>query len=136
VLLKAHEYGITFDKLGINYPQFHRRKESVVKRLFQGTQFLLKKNGVEVFEGEGQLTSAQNVLVKKNGTDIVELTAKNVILATGSVPLIPIYPMMEIRTTSMASYYRKKFLTHHYSWCRCCRNRVRIFNILGSKLPS
>ncbi|HHT9144556.1 MAG: dihydrolipoyl dehydrogenase [Candidatus Brocadiaceae bacterium] len=88
-LLKAHEYGITFDKLGINYPQFHRRKESVVKRLFQGTQFLLKKNGVEVFEGEGQLTSANNVLIKKNGTDIVELSAKNVILATGSVPLIP-----------------------------------------------
>jgi len=88
-LLKAREYGITFDNLGINYPQFHRRKESVVKRLFQGTQFLLKKNAVEVFEGEGQLTSAHNVLVKKNGTDIVELTAKNVILATGSVPLIP-----------------------------------------------
>ncbi len=88
-LLKAHEYGITFDKLGINYPQFHRRKESVVKRLFQGTQFLLKKNGVEVFEGEGQLTSANNVSVKKNGTDIVELAAKNVILSTGSVPLIP-----------------------------------------------
>ena len=54
-LLKAHEYGITFDKLRISYPQFHRRKESVVKRLFQGTQFLLKKKGVEVFEGEGQL---------------------------------------------------------------------------------
>ena len=88
-LLKAREYGITFDKLGINYPQFHRRKESVVKRLFQGTQFLLKKNGVEVFEGEGQLTSANNVLVKKKGTDIVELAAKNVILSTGSVPLIP-----------------------------------------------
>ncbi|HHT9123247.1 MAG TPA: dihydrolipoyl dehydrogenase [Candidatus Wunengus sp. YC63] len=88
-LLKAHEYGITFDKVGINYPQFHRRKESVVKRLFQGTQFLLKKNGVEVFEGEGQLTSANNVLVKKKGTDIVELAAKKVILSTGSVPLIP-----------------------------------------------
>ncbi|OHB46494.1 MAG: dihydrolipoyl dehydrogenase [Planctomycetes bacterium GWE2_41_14] len=88
-LLKAREYGITFDKLGINYPQFHRRKESVVKRLFQGTQFLLKKNGVQVFEGEGQLTSAHNVLVKKNGTILVELAAKNVILATGSVPLIP-----------------------------------------------
>ncbi len=88
-LLKAHEYGITFDKLGINYPQFHRRKESVVKRLFQGTQFLLKKNGVEVFEGEGQLTSANNVSVKKNGTDMVVLATKNVILATGSVPLVP-----------------------------------------------
>ena len=28
-------------------------------------------------------------MVKKNGTDIVELATKNVILATGSVPLIP-----------------------------------------------
>ncbi|MBI2469764.1 MAG: dihydrolipoyl dehydrogenase [Planctomycetes bacterium] len=88
-LIKAHEYGITFDKLGINYPQFHRRKESVVKRLFHGTQFLLKKNGVEVIEGEGLFASANNVLVKKNGTAIVELAAKNVILATGSVPLVP-----------------------------------------------
>ncbi len=87
--LKAHEYGITFDKLRINYPQFHRRKESVVKRLFQGTQFLLKKNGVEVIEGEGQLTSANSVLIKKNGTDIGNIAAKNVILATGSVPLTP-----------------------------------------------
>jgi len=88
-LLKAHEYGITFDKLGINYPQFHRRKESVVKRLFQGTQFLLKKNNVEVFEGEGLFTSANSVLIKKNGTDIGNIATKNVILATGSVPLIP-----------------------------------------------
>jgi dihydrolipoamide dehydrogenase len=88
-LLKAHEYGITFDRLGINYPQFHRRKESVVKRLLQGTQFLLKKNGVEVFEGEGLFTSANNVVVKKNGTDIAELAAKNVILSAGSVPFIP-----------------------------------------------
>lgn len=88
-LLKAHEYGITFDKLGINYPQFHRRKESVVKRLFQGIQFLLKKNGIEVFEGEGQLSSANSVLIKKDGTDIENIAAKNIILATGSVPLIP-----------------------------------------------
>lgn len=87
--LKANEFGITVDKLGINYPQFHRRKEAVVKRLFQGTQFLLKKNGVEVFPGEGQLTSSSNVLIKKNGTDIGKITTKNVILATGSVPLIP-----------------------------------------------
>ena len=87
--LKANEFGITADKLGINYPQFHRRKEAVVKRLFQGTQFLLKKNGVEVFLGEGQLESPNNVLIKKNGMDVGKITTKNVIVATGSVPLIP-----------------------------------------------
>ena len=52
-LLKAREYGITFDKLGINYPQFHRRKESVVKRLFQGTQFLLKKMVLRSLKAKG-----------------------------------------------------------------------------------
>jgi len=87
--LKAQDYGITFDKLGVNYPKFHRRKESVVKRLYQGTQFLLKKNGVDVIEGEGQLASANTVLIKKNGTDTGRITAQKVILATGSVPLIP-----------------------------------------------
>jgi dihydrolipoamide dehydrogenase len=87
--LKANEFGITFDKLGINYPQFHRRKEAVVKRLFQGIQFLLKKNGVEVFNGEGQLTSSSNIVIKKNGMDVGKIATKNVIVATGSVPLIP-----------------------------------------------
>jgi len=87
--LKANEFGITVDKLGINYPQFHRRKEAVVKRLFQGIQFLLKKNGVEVFLGEGELESPNNVFIKKNGMDIGKIATKNVIVATGSVPLIP-----------------------------------------------
>lgn len=88
-LLKANEFGITVDKLGIDYPQFHRRKEAIVKRLFQGIQFLLKKNGVEVFSGEGQVTSSGRVLIKKNATDIGKITTKNVIIATGSNPLIP-----------------------------------------------
>lgn len=87
--LKANEFGITADTIRINYPQFHRRKEAVVQRLFQGTQYLLKKNGVAVFPGEGQLTSSCNVTIKNNGTDIGKITAKNVIIATGSVPFIP-----------------------------------------------
>jgi len=88
-LKKVNHYGITVGGLIIDYPQFHRRKESVVKRLFQGTQFLLKKNGVEIFDGEGQLISSNSILIKKNGTDIDRVTAKNCILATGSVPFIP-----------------------------------------------
>ncbi len=86
---RANEYGIIVDNVAVNYPQFHRRKESVVKRLYQGVQFLLKKNGVEVFEGEGELTSPNTVVIKRGGTDIGYSTAKNILLATGSIPFIP-----------------------------------------------
>ena len=88
-LYKAEECGIILEKIGIDYTRLHRRKESIVKRLFQGIQFLLKKNGVEVFEGVGQLTSPGSILLKRNGTESGKITAKNVILATGSIPLIP-----------------------------------------------
>lgn len=88
-LLKASEYGIVIDKLAFNYPQFHRRKEAIIKRMFQGIQFLLKKNGVDVFEGKGQLTSPYNVIIKRADTDVEGITARNIILATGSAPTIP-----------------------------------------------
>ncbi|MGQ3686045.1 MAG: dihydrolipoyl dehydrogenase [Candidatus Loosdrechtia sp.] len=88
-LKKARDYGIVIDTLNVDYSQFHRRKESVVSRLYQGVQFLLKKNGVEVIEGEGQLISPNEILIKKNGTDIGNIRAKNVILATGSSPFVP-----------------------------------------------
>ncbi|KKO19123.1 MAG: dihydrolipoyl dehydrogenase [Candidatus Brocadia sp.] len=87
--LRAKEFGITVDKAEINYAQLHRRKEDVVARLFHGVQFLLKKNRVEVFHGEGYIISPNSVLVKKNGTDVNRIITKNIILATGSVPLIP-----------------------------------------------
>lgn len=86
---RVKEFGITVEKLRIDYSQLHRRKESVVKRLFHGVQFLLKKNGVEVFDGEGYLESSDTVLIKKDGIDTYRVTARNIILATGSLPFIP-----------------------------------------------
>jgi len=84
----ATEFGIIANGLNINYPQFHRRKEYIVKRLFQGVQFLLKKNGVEVFGAEGHIASPQEVLLFRDKTEINRIKAKNIVLATGSVPLI------------------------------------------------
>ncbi len=85
----ASEYGITASGLNIDYPQIHRRKEYIVKRLFQGVQSLLKKNSVDVFRAEGHIISAQEVSLIRDDTEISVIKAKNVILATGSVPFIP-----------------------------------------------
>lgn len=87
--LKAKEFGISANSVRIEYSQIQRRMEFVIKRLFLGIQALLKKNGIEVISGEGQLTSPHNILITKNGTDIGKINAKHIILATGSAPYIP-----------------------------------------------
>ncbi len=85
---KSQEYGIRLDNVSLDFSLFHKRKNTVVERLFQGVKFLLKKNGVDVFEGNGRLTSPTKVLVQKDEKVTSEIEADNVILATGSSPVI------------------------------------------------
>ncbi|HHT9124203.1 MAG TPA: dihydrolipoyl dehydrogenase [Candidatus Brocadiia bacterium] len=85
---RSQEYGIHVDNVSLDFSLFHKRKEAVVGRLFQGVKFLLKKNSVEVFEGTGRLLSPTKVSIQKDGKDVNEIEADNVMLATGSSPVI------------------------------------------------
>ncbi len=85
---RSQEYGIRLDNVSLDFSLFHKRKAAVVERLFQGVKFLLKKNGVEVFEGNGRLLSPTKVLIQNDEKVIGEIEADNVILATGSSPAI------------------------------------------------
>ncbi len=60
------------------------RKDGVVNRLTTGVSMLLKKNGVTVYDGFGEVKNANEVVV--NGE---VLKAKNIIIATGASPIIP-----------------------------------------------
>ncbi|PKK93280.1 MAG: dihydrolipoyl dehydrogenase, partial [Tenericutes bacterium HGW-Tenericutes-6] len=64
-----------------------KRKDSVVKKLTMGVGGLLKKNGVEVYQGFGKVLAPNKVEV--NGET---LETKNLILATGASPIIPPIP--------------------------------------------
>src|ERR671937_750452 len=75
--------GINTDGLRIDWPAVLKRKEAVVNQLWRGTEFLLKKNKVTVFQGEGVIESEHKVVVKDSGQVI---NAKNVVVATGSRP--------------------------------------------------
>src|SRR5690348_10852184 len=65
-----------------------KRSRAVADQLSRGVGFLMKKNKVTVFDGEGKLagTSGQlrKVSVAKGGKPVADLTAKHVILATGA----------------------------------------------------
>lgn len=71
--------GIDKMKLSFNWKQATERASQIVKRLTNGVSFLLKKNGVEVIQGEARITSATTVTVENRS-----LEANHIILATGS----------------------------------------------------
>src|SRR5437868_8349448 len=87
-------------ELGINLPQpptLDMRKavafkDKVVKRMTSGVGTLMKGNNVDVFDGLGTVDARRNVTVKKNDGDTVQFSADRIILATGSVPLMPPMP--------------------------------------------
>ena len=92
-LLPAH--GITIDGASMDVATMLARKDKVVQTMNRGVAALLKKNKVDVYSGHGQLGAAKQITVKSHGdgADTV-LAAKNVIIATGSVPVsIPVAPV-------------------------------------------
>ena len=87
-----HKANHDFDKHGIKVnPKFDfkkmvSRKNQVVEETRVGVSFLMKKNKITVFNGLGSLEGPNTVLVVKKGASPVTLTAKNIVLATGSKP--------------------------------------------------
>ncbi len=79
LLGNGKKFGFKFDNLSIDYSVAQKRSRQVSQRLVKGIGFLMKKNNIDVLEGEGILKSATEVEV--NG----ELhQAKNIIIATGA----------------------------------------------------
>ncbi len=76
--------GIDTGTVKLNLPQMLKQKEEAVKGLTEGVAFLMKKNKVKVFNGTGRIAGAGKVVVE--GKDAAELSAKNIVIATGSVP--------------------------------------------------
>lgn len=73
--------GVDPDQLHFNWKNSVARAEKVVKKLTGGVHFLLKKNGVDVIQGEAHIIQADQVSVN-NST----LSTKNILIATGSYP--------------------------------------------------
>jgi dihydrolipoamide dehydrogenase len=77
----AGDFGIKVGEPEVDFKGVGAHRDKVIKTLTGGVAMLLKKNKVDVIEGEASLTKDGNVSVGGN-----EIEAGNVILATGSVP--------------------------------------------------
>ena len=84
----ASEHGISTGSISLDYAQAVDRKNGIVEQLVGGVAQLLKKSGVDVFNGTASLESASRVRFQHQSV-VGRVQAKSIILATGSLPVRP-----------------------------------------------
>ena len=87
------EHGIDVKDVKANIKQMIHRKNGVVEQTCAGIKFLMDKNKIEVFHGLGSLVDKNTVKVTDEKKKETLLTAKNILIATGSKPNF--FPGME-----------------------------------------
>jgi dihydrolipoamide dehydrogenase len=87
---RFHEAQSDFAKLGIkakvelDLPAMMAQKDKVVGELTKGVEYLFRKNKVEGIVGEARITAPGKVEVKGRDGQLRSLSAKHIIIATGS----------------------------------------------------
>jgi dihydrolipoamide dehydrogenase len=84
---EAVKHGIVIENATVDLHKMQQRKDKVVRTMTGGVRALMKTNKVTTFEGFGVITAPGKVLVKSSSGETQEIGAKNVIIATGSVPV-------------------------------------------------
>ena len=82
----AGEFGVLADAPGLDFSVTMQRKQKVVDQLWKGLEGLLKRRKVEVFNGTGTILGGKTVGIGGGSSGDVQITADNLIIATGSVP--------------------------------------------------
>ncbi|MBN2440904.1 MAG: dihydrolipoyl dehydrogenase [Spirochaetales bacterium] len=86
--------GVGIDLSGLQYQYVREQSRSAAEKLSKGVHYLLKKNKVEFIQAEATITSKKTIRLSTNTNG--ELTAKNIIIATGARPkVIPGFPVDE-----------------------------------------
>ncbi|MBM4266321.1 MAG: dihydrolipoyl dehydrogenase [Deltaproteobacteria bacterium] len=81
------EHGIKVEGVSLDLPALMSRKAKVVTHLTRGVAGLFKKNGVTQVVGTARLEGADRVAIVDGPDAGKTLTAKHVVLASGSVPI-------------------------------------------------
>ena len=81
---RAKEFGLRADNIGFDIEAVVKRSRGVASQLNAGVKHLMKKNKVTVFEGHAKLAGKGKLNITKDGKPVADLTAKNIILATGA----------------------------------------------------
>ena len=82
----AGDYGLSVGNAGFDIAAVVKRSRAVSKQLNGGVGFLMKKNKVDVIDGEGKLAGGGKVRVTGKGAGTYQ--ARHIIVATGARPRV------------------------------------------------
>jgi dihydrolipoamide dehydrogenase len=84
---EAGKHGILLENVGLDLAKMLARKDKVVKTMNSGVKMLMKGNKITTFQGLGTVTAPGRISIKPDQGDAQEIETKNVVIATGSVPV-------------------------------------------------
>jgi len=77
-------FGVNCGEVTLDLAKAHQHREKVVKKSAKGVEFLFRKNKITWLQGHGRLTGGGAVEVTAGDGATTSVTAKNILLATGS----------------------------------------------------
>jgi dihydrolipoamide dehydrogenase len=83
----AAKHGIKIENVSVDLDTMMKRKTDVVAQNTRGVEFLFKKNKITWAKGRGELKANNVVDVTASDGTVTQYQAKDVIIATGSVPI-------------------------------------------------
>ncbi|MCE3255795.1 MAG: dihydrolipoyl dehydrogenase [Rickettsiaceae bacterium] len=84
LLHNLDQFGFSAKEVKFDFAKIIERSRNVSKKLSSGIAGLLKKNKVEVIDGFAKITAKNKVSVQKDGKEIEQIEAENIIIATGA----------------------------------------------------
>ncbi len=88
------KHGILLQGVSLDFQQLIGRKDKVVRGIYQGIAYLMKKHKITVLNGHGSFESPTQLRVKPEKADEIRLEATYTLIATGSKPAtLPFIPL-------------------------------------------
>jgi dihydrolipoamide dehydrogenase len=84
LLHRLDDFGLSAKDISFDAGKVVARSRAVAKQLSNGVAYLLRKNKVAVFDGQGRLAGKGRLAVAKDGNPVAELAAEHIVLATGA----------------------------------------------------
>jgi dihydrolipoamide dehydrogenase len=99
---RGKEFGFKFKDLELDYGVAVKRSRQVSARLVKGVGFLMRKNNIDVVMGEARFKDAHSLSVQLEDGSTSELTAKDIVIATGASPML--IPGVEVDGERVLTY--------------------------------